>query len=110
MFPDGRLIKTNINKKYIDLAKRINTNKTGKDSIHEAISINDKNEIENKLNNQKNKILGKVNSKYNFLYLNHECKICYLDENFQEKFENQEEELHTKLKQDCEMILLSDNL
>ena len=29
---------------------------------------------------------------------------------FQEKFENQEEELHTKLKQDCEMILLSDNL
>ena len=31
-------------------------------------------------------------------------------EEFQEKFEEQEEDLHNKIKNDCEMILLSDNL
>ena len=31
-------------------------------------------------------------------------------EEFQEKFEEQEENLHNKIKNDCEMILLSDNL
>ena len=29
---------------------------------------------------------------------------------FQEKFEENEEELHDKIKNDCEMLLLSDNL
>ena len=31
-------------------------------------------------------------------------------ENFQDKFENQDTDLHNKIKQDCEMLLLSDNL
>ena len=40
------------------------------------------------------------------LNVNHNNK--YLE--FQEKFEDQDKDLHEKIKQECEMILMSDNL